>query len=401
MVIPILCILGGFLCLVVFLLTPPNRSHGNRSGTGSAHASPSQTPGPLSNSEPAPAPNLSIKPDNTFEQSAVQDIATAPVASIHPYDLLQDPFQYKNKLVLLDGRGYPIFANGVYWSYMEYQGNPIRIKVGYSGLRLNRMIDESTGLYDMMAHEASVTTEMSFNGISDMQFIGQLAVVWIHSEAPPSIERAWIVRPLGTISGTNGVGAAITVPCVQFIRYAPDSAPGSLSNSVPAQSINVDKRVRTSEPKPTEQEPVNYATAPAVAAIHPYDLLQNPFQHKHEVVLLDGRGYPIFANGVYWSYENQVNPVGIKVGYSGLHFNRMVAESTALYDVMAHEGADMRVIGQLAVLWSWIHPEAHIGETPPKIERAWIVVPLGTISGTNSFGAAITVPCVQFIRFAD
>src|SRR6266853_5502563 len=32
--------------------------------------------------------------------------------------------------------------------------------------------------------------------------------------------------------------------------------------------------------------------------IHPFDFYRNPFQHDKELIMLDGRGYPVLSNGI-------------------------------------------------------------------------------------------------------
>jgi hypothetical protein len=200
--IGILCV---FLCLQVFWRTPINTSHDNRSSTDSAHGSaPSQTPN---------SPSNPVKPDDQdHDREVIAKLEHASIeATIHPYDLLQNPFEYKNKVVLLNVRGYPVLINGSYWRFQEdfdYKYDPTGFSL-FLGLRFDKMIGESQASYDIMAREVSGHS-------SSVRPIGQLIAV---AQTPPDVKRPWVVEVIGPLSGINVFGATVTAPAVQFIRY--------------------------------------------------------------------------------------------------------------------------------------------------------------------------------------
>jgi len=101
-------------------------------------------------------------------------------------------------------------------SLLQYRGGvdpQIAERVGLTGLRFNRMIDENVALYDVMAMNAS-----SHSGDSEM--LGQIAVVVPQSRRALELWHDWEVEPLGVLEGTNYVGAKVEVPAVRFWRYA-------------------------------------------------------------------------------------------------------------------------------------------------------------------------------------
>ena len=79
----------------------------------------------------------------------------------------------------------------------------------------NRMISEDTALYDYQG------------GPTQNYLTGQIAVVVDPSfemELGPATYHDWKIEPLGTLAGTNGLGAPIEVPLVRFWGYC-DSPP--------------------------------------------------------------------------------------------------------------------------------------------------------------------------------
>lgn len=129
--------------------------------------------------------------------------------SVHPYDLVQNPFAHRNKLVRLMVSPWPILVNGrvVQWS------NVARPDLGWSGLRFERMLKENEGLYDVMGQ--------NYESMGGLEVLWQIAVLTPNaSGAELNIGLNWLVKPLGTLSGTNYLGAPIQVPLVQSLRNA-------------------------------------------------------------------------------------------------------------------------------------------------------------------------------------
>jgi hypothetical protein len=73
----------------------------------------------------------------------------------------------------------------------------------------------------------------------------------------------------------------------------------------------------------------------------------------------------------------------------------MIDENTALYDVMGMSAASgvFDLIGQISIV---VPKNRHDLE----LAYAWEVEPLGTVEGTNYFGAKLEVPAVRFWRYA-
>lgn len=87
---------------------------------------------------------------------------------LHPYDLLKNPYQAKEKLVQLDLNSRPVLYNGTVIQYSGPVNPTIGERFGLMALQLDRMADENVALYNIMGIEA---------GASDGQMLGQLAVL--------------------------------------------------------------------------------------------------------------------------------------------------------------------------------------------------------------------------------
>jgi hypothetical protein len=151
---------------------------------------------------------------------------------------------------------------------------------------------------------------------------------------------------------------------------------------------DVDRMARAIDRAAQEYEPPS-----AGVTVRPYELLRNPYQHKNRVILLDVMSRPVLYNGSVVQYAGGINPaVAARMGMFGLRFKRMLAEDTGLYDVMAIEAtsnSEGEMVGQIAVV-----TPRELGEL--DLSRYWKVEPLGTVEGTNAFGAALTIPMVKF-----
>lgn len=123
----------------------------------------------------------------------------------------------------------------------EISKNPYKFK-GMSGI-----MNPSTIRFSNMAGEQTAIYESAFIYSSD-----QLAVEMPDNE-PPSTNRWWRVYVEGTMDGTNGFGAPVTIGEVRFEGYAePPPQPVTDPNPVPA--------VQPAIPQP---EPYNLSTSPS------------------------------------------------------------------------------------------------------------------------------------------
>jgi hypothetical protein len=146
----------------------------------------------------------------------ISDEARRPVMppssglTVHPYELLKNPFNLKGHLVLLELRSRPVLYNG---SVVQYSGEiepKFGIRLGLMALKLNRMLAEDQALFDVMGVEA---------GNSEGEMLGQISVTLPPNITDLDLGRIWAVEPQGTIEGTNGFGAAISIPSMRFWHY--------------------------------------------------------------------------------------------------------------------------------------------------------------------------------------
>jgi hypothetical protein len=173
----------GFLFLIAAIFTPEsvNRillSHG-------AHAG-------------APTAPESSAP----EQTQVIDV------TLHPYDLLQHPFMFQNKVVIFDVVSRPRFFEGSFYQYAD----GIIDSRGFSaltGLKFRRMLSQSMGLYELEGVDSGFP-----------MIVGQIVVTG--SDDVLATTRFWEVEPLGTVQTMNYVGAAPDIPIIKFWAYAPE-----------------------------------------------------------------------------------------------------------------------------------------------------------------------------------
>jgi hypothetical protein len=181
-----------------------------------------------SNSSGGPPDASTSKTAPTAAEPAAPPKPQMPPASgitLHPYDLLKNPYQAKEKLVLLDLNSRPVLYDGAVIQYSGPVNPTIGARFGLMALRLDRMADENVALYNIMGIEA---------GASDGGTLGQLAVALPEGTTELRLDRNWMVEPLGPLKGTNYVGADIQIPAVRFWRYVGEGgSPPPASEPVP------------------------------------------------------------------------------------------------------------------------------------------------------------------------
>jgi hypothetical protein len=143
--------------------------------------------------------------------------------SITPYQLLKNPFLKQGKLVRLDFIRFPIILNDAVVNYGQCSATPVMCQqLGSVGLRFNRMMEANEALYDVMGEDVN-------NGVNVTKQ-GEILVEIMQSEDQPPLAKDWIVITNEPMRGTNGFGAAITIPSVKFVRTASENdAPRVLS----------------------------------------------------------------------------------------------------------------------------------------------------------------------------
>jgi hypothetical protein len=173
-----------------------------------ARDSVSKDPGPTVDSASNSVPTEAPQPSSVETQKPV--IPPSSGLTVHPYELLKNPFKLNGKLVLLELRSRPVLYNG---SVVQYSGEiepSFGIRLGLMALKLNRMLAEDQALYDVMGVEA---------GNSEGQMLGQISVTLPPKVTDLDLGRTWVVEPQGSIEGTNGFGAPISIPSVRFWHY--------------------------------------------------------------------------------------------------------------------------------------------------------------------------------------
>lgn len=139
--------------------------------------------------------------------------------TIRPYDLVKDSFAYKGKLVLFEPRDFPRFWDHQFIDYWPHMGGPVSGPGAMAGLEFDRKLSEKVAAYNVLGI-------MMGSGLrSQTQTVGQVIVMLpSRTSAPPNFERPWYAEPLGTATGTNAFGAAISVPLIRFWGYEGGSA---------------------------------------------------------------------------------------------------------------------------------------------------------------------------------
>ena len=141
-------------------------------------------------------------PSHGGRQPEVEDVV------VNAYDLVKNPFADKGKRVILDVRSYPMLLDGNFMRYQEPPAPDAARALGLYGLKFNRMLSETTALYDARAYMLG----RGFQSGSSMEDIGQLMVLFATAPAQlPSVENEgnWVVECLGVRKGTNYMGATI------------------------------------------------------------------------------------------------------------------------------------------------------------------------------------------------
>jgi hypothetical protein len=162
-------------------------------------------------------PSAPDRQETKMPVGASQRPAEPPPANVtlHAYDLLKNPYQYRNRTIVLNVMERPIMYHGSVVQYANIGGVDARIATQFSlmGVRFNRMISEDTALYDILG------TNAEFNASSEPEMLGQIGVILPPGRADLDLGRYWFVEPLGSMEGTNAFGAVLQAPQVRFLRY--------------------------------------------------------------------------------------------------------------------------------------------------------------------------------------
>jgi len=164
-------------------------------------------------------PGVASQPKSSLNVGSQAPVGPrAEDVTIHPFELLKNPFLQKNHLVRLDVHSYPILLDGNLLQYNEYSGVPNIVSRELVGVRFEKMLDEKTALYEVLGYNR--VGLMSNGGTEEgMARLGELAVLVASGTGQLNSEELWSVEPLGTLEGTNAFGAAISIPFVRFDGY--------------------------------------------------------------------------------------------------------------------------------------------------------------------------------------
>lgn len=136
---------------------------------------------------------------------------------MNPYDLSKNPYKYKGKSGILDT---------LHVTLIGPNGTGLKLPYPGGGLRFEKMIDEHTATYAVLAGDQDVLPD------------GEIAVELDNSD-PPKPTVPWRIYVIGPMDGVNGFGQDIKVSEVKFEGYyaqptPPSDAPQS-SSPVTAQ----------------------------------------------------------------------------------------------------------------------------------------------------------------------
>jgi TonB family protein len=161
------------------------------------------------------APRVTKRSDDVIgEGSPTVDV------TLHPLEMVQNPFAYLGKIVSLNVLEMPTLYNGSPIAYLNYAGRGDQNDVfwertGFIALRFNKMLTENEALYDVMGQE---------NGAKNPTAIEHLAVVTPSGSSHPLNVRAiWQVESLGRERLTNELGGPVDVAKLRFWEYREDS----------------------------------------------------------------------------------------------------------------------------------------------------------------------------------
>ena len=134
---------------------------------------------------------------------AIQAFAEEEVPTIAPYELVQNPFLFKNKKVKLDPFSIPMSL---------YSGGEIHQlfdpSLGISGLQFNKMVDEHVAVYDIR-----------FISNDSLLVVFPEAPIFRSPDGPLSYRSLWYVQPIGQMEVLTSSNETFLLPAVKFLGY--------------------------------------------------------------------------------------------------------------------------------------------------------------------------------------
>ena len=126
----------------------------------------------------------------------------------HPSDQIFTPVELRTSIYKYKGQSGILDTYVLYWGSNEYLGGQKFGRWLTPTLRLARMIDEHTAIYDILMLQRGAGPGPE----------GEIAVRLPDSD-PPDPKRYWRVLVLGVLVGENGIGGTVEVPAVRFEGY--------------------------------------------------------------------------------------------------------------------------------------------------------------------------------------
>jgi hypothetical protein len=183
---------------------------------------------------------------------------------------------------------------------------------------------------------------------------------------------------------------------VGFIKAGSQTSTPTATDGGPAQPTPDNSTAEPAQPASDNSatEPTDGFNPDSTEIFLPYLLSKNPYEWAEHSGILDTRNpLMLMPNGIYRKFP--------QLGPSSIRFDKMLDEHTAVYDVMTIDQAALAAAdpdymvpdGQIAV----ILPDS----TPPSLAKPWKVLVEGPVTGTNAFGADLTVTTVKFEGYYD
>jgi hypothetical protein len=361
-------ILVVILCSVFFWHAGTPASGSGTQGTRGADGG-SSTPDPTQPAGGTGPSTATRQPDNS-------DTNEPPLADVvlHPNELIKDPFSNRGKRIRLDVAEYPVLFENNLIRYMMYTGPPgIGEQLTPKGVRFKRMFSPTYQLYDVTAVSQGglLSRGTSYN---DVISLGELLVRVPSGQAELDAKRSWVVEPLGTVEGTNGFGATISIAAVRFSAYYDPQT----------QNWPIDEDASVKDPTTgMVYYPIVYAA---------YNLLKFPPKFKGRLIQLETGCISVIQNGsftaAYCAGPDKMPSISV---------DKPLSDSAAIYSVNAikSETADAPLFQVGKVLIS--NNDGPISKL--KLGRTWLVEVLGPVRVPADSGEPAVMPGYRFVSY--
>lgn len=298
----------------------------------------------------------------------------APVA-LHANEFIKNPFANRGKRIRLDVTEYPVLFENNLIRYMEYTGPPgIGEQLTPRGVRFKRMLSQEEQIYDVTAvNQGGMLSQGT--SFTDVISLGELVVKVPPGQGELDSKRSWVVEPLGTIDGTNGFGASISVAVVRFWAYYDPQT----------QNWPVDEDAAVKDPTTgLVYYPIVYAA---------YSFLNFPPKFKGRLIQLDTNCISFIENG---SFHGAYCAPPDKM--PSLTLEKLISNEAAIYAVNATKSEE-RTDGTYVPIGKLLITTGDGSPGDLKIGRTWLVEVLGPMRVPADSGEATIMPGYRFVRY--